>query len=471
MQFVIVGFGVAGFWALKTLLKEHNEIQKIKVTVISEEPTQTYYKCLLSDYISQKQPLYNLSVSEPLINDEHVNFMWGKKVVSLDADSRILHLDSGETVRYDNLLLSSGLRYAGDSVTDKKINGIFKLNNLRDAKDISSYLDADCRKAVVLGENIFGFEMARALLNAKKQVSMICEGEYVAQYLFDKETASLVSSQLPDNLELLTNAKLTRIIDKNGKVAGLELADGRLIETDFVGICDPLIPGTDFIDAGCLDHNGKILVNEQMMTEIPNVFAAGDLTCMCHEPHEFSYGWRRALFQGQVAARSMLGIPSYYSLAPSLRIQIFGYPVILIGMPPVMLTGENTYPIEYSDNLKKIKKRVVVQDGQLIGAVICGNMDKISVIEELIQEGAIYDSQELTSFIEYLQPYTRNNGNPLERCCPVCKSVIDFGASVDCGTLFSCPVCAETLRIENTFRYARDLVVHHAMDNDDKIKI
>ena len=190
---------------------------------------------------------------------------------------------------------------------------------------------------------------------------------------------------------------------------------------------------------------------------------------MWNEPLEFSYGWRRALFQGQVAARTMLELPSWYALAPAMRIQIFGFPIVLLGKPHSMLEGESVYPLEYCDETKKIKKQVFIDDGQLVAAALCGNLDKISIIEELILEGAMYTPQDITSLVEYLQPYARSNDNFIERYCPVCKSIIDFSTSAYQGTLFSCPICAEVLRVDATIRYKQDLVVHHAVDKLNKI--
>ena len=469
MHYVIVGFGVAGFWALKTLLQEHNELDKLSITIITDELSQTYYKCFLPEYIFSKNAVHDLSACRSLIEENKIDVLWGKTLKSIDPESKTLTISAGEKVKYDKLLLSSGLKCAGKSIVKGHLDGVFRLNNIRDARSIQSHLRGDCKNAVVIGDNIFGFELIRALHAEKKNVTLICENDYVAQNLVDKSVSDLIVSHFPQGVVVSTNSKVEKFIDENNKLVAVELSDGTVMQADFVGVCNPLIPGTSFMPPEYLDENGKIPVSEQMMTDIPNVFAAGDLTSMWNEPLEFSYGWRRALFQGQIAARSMMDIPSWYTLAPSMRIQVFGYPVVLLGRPYSMLQGENVKPLAYCDEKCKIKKEVFLEDGLLVGSVLCGNLDKISILEELILESAMYEPGEIASLIEYLEPYQRTNDNFIERYCPVCKSSIDFSTSAYHGTLFSCPICAEVLRVDATVRYKKDLVVHHAVDKLNKI--
>lgn len=469
MHYVVAGFGVAGFWAVKTLLNDYCRSEKMSVTVITAEPSQTYYKCFLAEYIARKNPVHDLSAAAQLRDDPRLTIIREDKLASIDHQNKLVRLESGNLLRYDKLLLATGMLCAGSSAAGKDVEGVFRFNNLQDAQGIQSFLTADKKNAVIVGENIFGIEMARALYMADKKVTVLCEGNHFAQHLFDVPTSELILKQFPQDITVLKNARVKQYLDTDGIVSGILLEDSRIVPADIVGVCEPFIACTGYLQSQYLRPDTKILVNEQMMTELPDIYAAGDLACLFDEPLELSYGWRRALFQGQIAARTMLEIPAWYTLPPSMRIQVFGYPLILLGKSVQSFDKSELYPLEYSDAGRDVKKRIYLQDGVIVSAVLCGNMDKFTVIEELIKDQLPCSPGEMTTLLEYLQPYSEYVDKMFERYCPICKTIIDFSLSADHGSVFSCPICGEVLRIGATSRYERDLLVHHVSPYLNKI--
>ena len=259
MQYVIVGFGVSGFWALKTILKEHSDLQDFAITIVTDEKSQTYYKCFLAEYVSSQDPVHDLSASRALLDDGRITVLWGESVDSFDPDNQELHLASGTLLKYDKLLLASGLRCAGGNTSYSSIEGVFKFNYIRDARAIRSYISNGCTKAVIVGDNIFGFEIARACLDLKMDVTLVCEGDYVAQHLVDRSISTLLENHLPSSLNIVTNSSVRSFVDKNNKVAGVEFFDGSILPADIVAVCSPLIAQTSYIPSVYLDENGKIL--------------------------------------------------------------------------------------------------------------------------------------------------------------------------------------------------------------------
>jgi 3-phenylpropionate/trans-cinnamate dioxygenase ferredoxin reductase subunit len=112
-------------------------------------------------------------------------------------------------------------------------------------------------------------------------------------------------------------------IEGDGTVTAVRLAGGRRIEADFVVVGIGVEPRTELAEAAGIATGNGILVDEQLQTSAPGVFAAGDVA---NAEHPF-YGarirvehWANALNQGPAAARNMLGraepydrIPYFYS--------------------------------------------------------------------------------------------------------------------------------------------------------------
>jgi alkyl hydroperoxide reductase subunit F len=87
------------------------------------------------------------------------------------------------------------------------------------------------------------------------------------------------------NVEIVTNGQTTEITGSNGKVDGLVVKDRasgeeRRVELEGVFIQIGLVPNTEWLKDSGLDLTkfGEIAVDEEGRTNLPGVFAAGDVT-------------------------------------------------------------------------------------------------------------------------------------------------------------------------------------------------
>ncbi|MGH2745161.1 MAG: NAD(P)/FAD-dependent oxidoreductase, partial [Thermoleophilaceae bacterium] len=102
-------------------------------------------------------------------------------------------------------------------------------------------------------------------------------------------------------------------------VERVRTSDGRELECDFVVVGVGVQPRTRLAAHAGLAVDNGIVVDEQLQTSVPGVFAAGDVA-NAHHPF---YGerirvehWANALNQGPVAARNMLGHSVAYERLP-----------------------------------------------------------------------------------------------------------------------------------------------------------
>lgn len=86
-----------------------------------------------------------------------------------------------------------------------------------------------------------------------------------------------------EKIDFIWNHTVKSINDENGKVGGVTLASTvddseQEFKADGVFIYIGMLPLTKpFVNLGILNENGYILTNEQMETNIPGIFAAGDV--------------------------------------------------------------------------------------------------------------------------------------------------------------------------------------------------
>ena len=121
-----------------------------------------------------------------------------------------------------------------------------------------------------------------------KNVAVIGNGEYalheaeVLKNVTDKVTIFTNGSKLPENRSLSIQNIIEGRIDSikgNTKVEEILLEDKRSIPVDGIFIAQGIASSADFAKKlGILLKNNDIIVNENMETNVPGIYAAGDCT-------------------------------------------------------------------------------------------------------------------------------------------------------------------------------------------------
>jgi thioredoxin reductase (NADPH) len=133
------------------------------------------------------------------------------------------------------------------------------------------------KTVVVCGAGDRGVTEALYLARIAAKVYLIeVEGAISASAIFTERVRS------NKKIELRCGAKLVRI-SGSGKVEAVEICDTATQKTETLSVDGVLIavgtdPNTGFIrNLLSLDSQGRIVVNEMMQTNLPNIFAAGDI--------------------------------------------------------------------------------------------------------------------------------------------------------------------------------------------------
>ncbi|MCD6459925.1 FAD-dependent oxidoreductase [bacterium] len=442
MNFVIIGFGVAAYWAIKTLLAEDNGC--FYFTIITPECKHFCYKSFFGNYLLSSAAEDMPYPYEIIQSSENINFMFGKYVTSLKPDSQCVTLNTGETIFYDALLIASGAGCSINSSINTSVNGVFRFDSIDSVLNLRSYLSSGKKKAVIFGENYYAFEMTRTLLKLGMEVSIVCEGDYPCQRFLSKDIVDFALRSLVFEARVIPNNLIKKIITHNNSVSAVALTDGDIIDTDIVGLCKDIYPKTDFL-AEYKDNRGKIIVDNYMCTQMPGVYAAGDAAIVENEPYTLSYGWLRAHTQGKIVAYNLLGKTKKYSLIPSLRMQILYNPLIILGQTVDETKQSSISRYTYKNDVMGIYRSVVIKDKKIINALFCGDLSNTAVIEELMSS-----NQEINDISEiefYLKIDDKTENLSSTKFCPFCKTALDFINKIDNGTVFTCPVCYVDLKI------------------------
>jgi NADPH-dependent 2,4-dienoyl-CoA reductase/sulfur reductase-like enzyme len=179
---------------------------------------------------------------------------------------------------YDDLLISTGASGVTPSWPGIDAKGVLQLRTLDDAAEIERQLDAGARRAVVVGAGYIGLEVAENLLARGLVVTVVELLDVPMGTVLDADMADGVTDSMrAAGIDLRLETEVTGFTTAAGRVTAVETSSGP-VAADLVVIGLGVRPNADMARAAGIGVGkaGGIIVDDQMRTDTPNIWAAGD---------------------------------------------------------------------------------------------------------------------------------------------------------------------------------------------------
>jgi 3-phenylpropionate/trans-cinnamate dioxygenase ferredoxin reductase component len=315
--YVIVGASLAGARAAETLRTEGFDGS---IVLIGAEHERPYERPPLSkDYLRGEAGREKVYVHEEGFYDEQdIELRLGRTARRLDTSNRELELDDGERLRYDRLLLATGAEPRRLDIPGGDLAGVFYLRSVRDSDALRERLDR-AGAVVVVGAGWIGAEVAASARQRGLDVTVVEPSSVPLERVLGAEVGGIYRDLHSDHGVRMLLGTGVEAFEGDRGVERVRTGEGRELACDFVVVGVGVQPRTQLAgEAGIAVDNG-ILVDEQLQTSVPGVFAAGDVANAHHPFYEERIRvehWANALNQGPVAARNMLGRSVPYERLP-----------------------------------------------------------------------------------------------------------------------------------------------------------
>ncbi len=315
--FAIVGASLAGAKAAETLRTEGFDG---RVVLIGAEPERPYERPPLSkEYLrgeAGREKVYVHDEGFYAAND--IELRLGVTATGLDTSSREVALDDGERLRYDQLLLATGSEPRRLSIPGAELDGVLYLRSVEDSDALRERLDRGGR-VVVIGAGWIGAEVAASARQRGLEVTVLDPMTVPLERVLGSEVGAVYRDIHTDHGVRMLLGTGVEAFEGTTSVERVRTGDGSLLECDFVVVGVGAQPRSELAARAGIATDDGILVDEQLRTSAPGVFAAGDVA---NAQHRF-YGerirvehWDNALHQGPFAAHAMLGHPGGYDRLP-----------------------------------------------------------------------------------------------------------------------------------------------------------
>jgi NAD(P)H-nitrite reductase large subunit len=383
---VIIGNSAAGL-AAATAIRRQDPFGLL--TIISEEGCPAYSRVLTTYFLKGKIDRGQLQYCDlSFYGERNIQPFLGHRAMAIDVQRQRVILDRGKPIPYDNLLIATGASPTFPSVPGMDHRGVFGLRTIADAEEIHAWCEK-VREIVILGAGLVSLQVADALLPRNLKITLIVKSSQVLSQLLDPGGASLIEGAMKQRgIRILKGRDVQEIrCDSNGSVCEVLLDDDQSIPAQMVVVGKGVQPNIDLLEGTGIHTKSGILVDEQMRTNIHHIYAAGDVA----EGIDFLTGerkvsaiWPTAAAQGEIAGLNMTGFPSRYDGFISRNVtHLFGLETAVLGL--ARARGQPFDIGTHSDPEGKVYRRLVLEEGRLVGASLIGRIRDAGILHSLIR--------------------------------------------------------------------------------------
>ncbi|MDL0418942.1 FAD-dependent oxidoreductase [Caldibacillus thermoamylovorans] len=202
------------------------------------------------------------------------------EVTSINPEKKtviVKNLDTNETKEdhYDTLVFATGATPITPKIDGVDRKHVFHVRTIQNTAAINEFMNLNNpKKVTIIGAGFIGLEMAEQLTHKGLDVTIVQRSNQIMPHL-DKDMAFRVEEHLRNNgVKLLLNEEASVITEK-----AVETKSGKMIDSEIVILATGVKPNTKLAtEIGIeIGSSGAIKVNNKMQTNLPDVYAVGDV--------------------------------------------------------------------------------------------------------------------------------------------------------------------------------------------------
>jgi NADH oxidase (H2O2-forming) len=391
LDLLIIGNGVAGNNAALTARRINPDMS---IMILGKETHTEYAAPALPDYLSGELTKEKILVNTFESYAKHgIQVHLNDEVVEIDPAEKLVVTASGAEFEYGKLIVATG----SFPIQLRRMKGTNLPGNfvLKTIDDVDAMVAYPGKQAVIVGSGAIGLEGGLALKErGYEKVTVVEALDWISMKSFDKETADEVVKSLNENGLEVYSGEAVMGVEGTDKVRAVRTSK-RIIPCDLILWGIGVRPRVDLAQKTgiALGELGGIQVDDFMRTNLPDIYACGD----CTESTDRLSGkkalnlfWEPAARGGMVAGANCAGVEKEFNGSIALFLTYIGETsVVAFGKTEKDLEGTSYQVLE--DRSHGWYRRVLLQDGKVMGAQLVNTFDGVNELLDQVQKEAPVD--------------------------------------------------------------------------------
>ena len=333
---------------------------------------------LSKDYLAGNAPEEWIPLRPPeFYREQKIDALTNTTVTNIDPKTKQVTLSDRRSLGYGALLLATGADPVHLKISGADLPHVFYLRTLTDSRRIIEKAK-NAKRAVVIGSSFIGLEVAWSLRERKLAVAVVGRDSVPLAKVLGTEMGNLVRETHEAHGVKFHLGRTPAAIDDRY----VQLDDGTKLDCDVVVVGIGVRPNTRLAEqAGIATDNG-VLVNEFLETNVPGIFAAGDIA-RWPDPRSGRIRvehWVVAQRQGQTAARNILGAREPFESSPFFWSNHFDLHIHYVGH------GSGGDDASVAGDLKAKQASVIFRSNDKLNAVASVGRDRENLEAEVALE-------------------------------------------------------------------------------------
>lgn len=386
MNYVIIGAGPAGSVAADTLRAADPESN---ITIIGEENTPPYSRMAIPYYLVgdiEESGTY-LKKQDGFYEANNIELV-RSRVSGVSPSDKTVTLADGSKRSYDKLLIATGARPVRPPIPGLDLPGVHHCWTLEDARNIIN-LAQKGNHVVLLGAGFIGCIILEALANRGVELTVVEMGERMVPRMMNEIAGGLLQKWCEGKgVNVHCNAKIVKVEAHSDPADTLkvDLDNGYEAPAHLVVVAAGVTSNIDFLEGSGIETDQGILVDENLQTNLPDIYAAGDVA----QGPDFFGGAKTvhaiqptSADHGRVAALNMVGQNSIYQGSLIMNVlDTLGLITASFGQWQGVAGGDSAESLDAA-NYKYINLQF--DKDVLVGAITAGRTEMVGVLRGLIQ--------------------------------------------------------------------------------------
>ena len=350
-KIVIVGAVAGGATCASQIRRLDKESE---IVIFEKDRDMSFANCALPYYIGEivnERDNVLAYTPETFYQKKQIKVKTYHEVIEINDDKQtvtVCNRQSGETFEepYDTLILSPG---AGANSLGFESDIAFTLRNFEDTEAIDQFIsETDAKHALVVGAGYISLEVLENLHARDLNVTLIHRSNHINKLMDQDMNQPIIDELEKRNISYRFNEEISKIDQHQ-----VTFTSGKVENYDLIIEGVGTHPNSKFIQSSNvqLDERGFVPVNDKFQTNIPNIYALGDVITSFYRHVDLqaqvplAWGAHRgaSIIAEQLAGDTSISFKGYLG---SNIVKFFDYTLASVGVKPNELDHFNYEMVE-----------------------------------------------------------------------------------------------------------------------------